>query len=58
MKNFKKSEINPCGFTIKNQLLGLFSFSRLYYKSNIKRFFFAEQKGRIYKWPKEKISNE
>jgi len=39
MKNFKKSEINPCGFTIKNQLLGLFSFSRLYYKSNIKRFF-------------------
>lgn len=40
MKNFKKkSEINPCGFTIKHQLLGLFSFSRLYYKSNIKRFF-------------------
>lgn len=57
MKNFKNSEINPCEVTIKHQLLCPFLFSRLYYKSNIKRFF-AEQKGRIYKWPKEKISNE
>lgn len=54
MKNFKKSEINPCGFTIKNQLLGLFSFSRLYYKSNIKRFFLQSRKAGFTSGPRKR----